>query len=143
MKSHLLSIATVGKFQGGKLSSQVSKAKNKEEAIYQISSLPGMAVELDYDASSDVGELIKFGRQHSVSIIFRTQEGILVENLQALQRGLGAEKSTWRQRFLYCEFPLASVPIETAKALYPRASELGDVIVPADILPSIYKQWKH
>jgi hypothetical protein len=129
--------------QGGKLNSQVSKSKNKEEAIDLISSLPGMTVELDYDASSDVAELIKLGHPRGVSIIFRTQETILVESLRALQRGLTAEKGTWRERLLCCKFPLTSIPAEIAKTLYSRASQLRDVIVPADVLLSPYEQWKN
>ncbi len=122
---------------------QISKATSKEEAIAQISSLPGTTVELEYDARSDLRELLELSRQHGVAIIFNNQECILVESLQALERGLAAEKTTWRQRFLYCAFSLGLVPTKTAKDLYTRASELGDTIVPADILPSIYSHWKN
>jgi hypothetical protein len=127
----------------GELNPQISKAMSKEEAIAQLSSLPGAAVELEYDARSDLRELLELSRQHGVGIIFKTQECILVESLQALERGLAAEKTTWRQRFLYCAFSLGLVPANTAKDLYTRASELDDTIVPADTLPSIYSYWKN
>lgn len=125
------------------MNSQVSKAMNKEEAMIQISSLSGTTVELDYDARTDVVELIKLGRQHGVGILFRAQELILVESLRALKRGLDAEKNTWRQRILCCTFNLSTLPADDAKDLYARASELGDTIVPADLLSSFYEQWKN
>jgi len=120
------------------------KATGKAAAAAAIEGRASPLVELDYKSGgADVLELGKLGRQRGVSVLYRTQEAIAVENLRALKRGLGLAKDTFRQRHLICMFDLAAVPADDATWIWERAAELGDVIVPGDMLPNLYAQWKN
>jgi len=75
-------------------------------------------------------------------VLFSPTQAVLVDSLDGLRRGLEAEKNTWRSRQLLCQFDLNAIPADEAKQLWARASELGDLIVPASGIKSLQVHWK-
>ncbi len=102
-------------------------AHSKAEARKVIEHGQCEELELDYaEAWRHSAELSRLGLQHGVRVVSRGVDYIAVASLPALMDGLAKDKSTYRQRNLYCGFPLSLVPPEQLKLLVQRAIMYGD-----------------
>lgn len=115
-------------------------AKTKEQAIEAIQSQAARIVDLDYpDGGADAIELGRLGRKFYVGVSFRFQESIVVKNIEALRTGLERDKTSFRQRFICCDFNIKAKDIKEAQAL---ASKWGDIILPEGMHPNSTLIWE-
>lgn len=125
------------------MQSEPIQAQDRASAISLIERQKSRVVELDYQSGDDdFSHLARLGHQHGVTVLFSPAQAVLVDSLDGLRRGLEAEKTTWRSRQLLCQFDLNAIPADDAKQLWARASELGDLIVPASGIKSLQVHWK-
>ncbi|MFC3468839.1 hypothetical protein ACFOHT_03055 [Massilia oculi] len=119
------------------------QAQDRASAIALIERQKSKLVELDYQSGSDdYSHLARLGQQHGVTVLFAPQQAVLIDSLDGLRRGLEAAKTTWRSRQLLCQFNLNAIPADDAKQLWARASQLGDLIVPANGIKALQVHWK-
>lgn len=72
---------------------------------------------------------------------YRGQENIAVGSLVALVAGLSRPKLTFRQRNLYCQFDLDTLPATDLAKLEAKATALGDYILAGYLLRDIDFRW--
>lgn len=117
-------------------------ARSKQEAICLIEAQKSACIELDYaEGACDIVDISRLGREYRVAVMFRGQEAILVQSFNALKSGLQREKNTFRQRHLFCEFDLTSIPTEELWKVEERAACLGDLIFPFSTFINPYDTW--
>lgn len=106
-------------------------------------SASGIAVvELDYEAGwQDAIELGRMGQKVGVRVEFRGQESMAVQSLIALVAGLSRPKQTFRQRNLYCQFELGTLPAGELARPEAKATALGDYILAGYLLRDVHGHW--
>ena len=102
-------------------------ARSKTEALRLLDTRGITALELDYESGwQDAIELGRLGDKVGVRVEYRGHENIAVSSPAALAAGLARPKTTFRQRNLYCQFELSSLPASELESLDARAASLGD-----------------
>lgn len=118
-------------------------ARNRSSAIEHISARAEDTVDLDYETAwEDALELGRLGQQRGVIVQFRTVEHVSVDSPEALAIGLRKEKQTFRQRYLYCKFDMATVDESRLCELEALAIEHGDYILPGHLLQEPTVTWR-
>ena len=118
-------------------------ANDRSSAIEHINAQAEDIVDLDYESAwEDSMELGRLGQQCGVVVQFRTVEHIAVDSPQALITGLRQEKVTFRQRYLYCRFDMATVDEVRLCELEALAIEHGDYILPGHLLQEPTVTWQ-
>jgi len=118
-------------------------ARSRASAVAYISASTKGTVELDYETAwEDAIELGRLGQKLGVDVHYRTVEHICVESAAALTRGLREKKLTFRQRYLYCEFDMVSLPEALLCELESLAIEHGDYILPGHLIRESTLVWR-
>lgn len=121
----------------------VHVAHNRANALEQILSQVTGTVDLDYETGwEDALELAGVGQKYGVAVQFRTLEHIAVRSPEALANGLRAQKSTFRQRHLYCLFDLTLMSDLLLTELEARAIEHGDYILGGHLIKETTLVWE-
>lgn len=119
-----------------------ARAGTREEALRLLNMDGIVVVELDYESGwQDAIELGRMGQKTGVRVEYRGQENIAVGSLVALVAGLSRPKLTFRQRNLYCQFDLDTLPATDLAKLEAKATALGDYILAGYLLRDIDFRW--
>lgn len=117
-------------------------ARDRASAVKHICGRAAGMVELDYETAwQDAIDLEHLGRQHGVNVQYRAVEHVSVASPEALVRGLGMEKPTFRQRYLYCRFDMAALSEDTLRKLEELAIEHGDYLMPGHLFKEATLIW--
>jgi len=117
-------------------------AGTKGEAIRLLEAAGVGLVELDYQSGwQDVPELSRLGEKAGIRVEYRGHESVVVKSPAALAAGLRRPKLTFRQRNLYCQFELGSLPPAELESLESKAARLGDYILAGHLLREIDATW--
>lgn len=119
-----------------------ARAGTKEEALRLLTASGIEVVELDYESGwQDALELGRMGQKVGIRVEFRGQENIVVQSQAALVAGLSRPKLTFRQRNLYCQFDLGTLPVGELVRLEAKATALGDYILAGHLLRDVDGRW--
>ncbi|MDW3683014.1 PHA-granule associated protein 4 [Cupriavidus sp. CV2] len=119
-----------------------TRAGTKAEALRLLKTEGVTVVELDYEAGwQDAIELGRLGQKAGIRVEYRGQENIAVSSPAALVAGLALPKTTFRQRNLYCQFELSSLPASELESLEAKAASLGDYILAGHLLRDVDAEW--
>lgn len=122
----------------------IMRAGSKAEALrfLTLEQAPFMGLELDYETGwQDAVELGRLGEKRGIKVQYRGQESIAVRSREALSEGLAKPKTTFRQRNLYCQFDLGTLPDHELVELEAKASRLGDYILAGHLLRDVDSIW--
>ncbi|WP_405124653.1 PHA-granule associated protein 4 [Ralstonia pseudosolanacearum] len=119
-----------------------ARADTREEALRLLNVNGITVVELDYETGwQDAIELGRMGQKVGIRVEFRGHESIAVYSLIALVVGLLRPKLTFRQRHLYCQFDLATLPTDELAKLEAKATALGDYILAGHLMRDVDGRW--
>ncbi|WP_459204762.1 PHA-granule associated protein 4 [Ralstonia pseudosolanacearum] len=119
-----------------------ARAGTREEALRLLNMDGIVVVELDYESGwQDAVELGRMGQKAGIRVEFRGQENIAVGSITALVAGLSRPKQTFRQRNLYCQFDLDTLPATDLAKLEAKATALGDYILAGHLLRDVDGRW--
>jgi hypothetical protein len=119
-----------------------ARAGTRGEALKLLETEGVTAVELDYESGwQDAIELGRLGDKRGVRVEYRGHENIAVSSPAALVAGLSRPKATFRQRNLYCQFELRSLPASELESLEAKAASLGDYILAGHLLRELDAVW--
>ncbi|WP_316150630.1 PHA-granule associated protein 4 [Cupriavidus sp. BIC8F] len=119
-----------------------ARAGTKEEALRLLETDGVTVVELDYESGwQDAIELGRLGDKRGIRIEYRGHENIAVSSPAALVAGLSRPKTTFRQRNLYCQFELSSLPASELESLEAKAARLGDYILAGRLMREVDAEW--
>lgn len=100
------------------------------------------ALDLDYELGwQDAIELGRLGQKAGIRVEYRSHENIAVNSPAALVAGLSRPKASFRQRNLYCQFELSSLPASELESLEAKAAKLGDYISAGSLLRDVDAVW--
>ncbi|TDF63208.1 PHA-granule associated protein 4 [Cupriavidus sp. L7L] len=118
--------------------------RSKLEALHALGMRASETIELEYETAwRDAVELGRLGLRHGIRVVTRGTDYIVVSSPAALEAGLLAQKTTFRQRNLHCDFSLSLIPPDRLAELERRASMLGDLILPLSMLRAEpHERWK-
>lgn len=119
-----------------------ARAMSRGEAMHLLKAAGVGLVELDYETGwQDAPELGRLGEEAGIRVAYRGYESIAVKSPAALAAGLKHQKMTIRQRNLFCQFELGSLPARELEALEARAARLGDYILAGHLLREVDSTW--
>jgi len=119
-----------------------ARATTKGEAIHLLKAAGVGLIELDYETGwQDASELGRLGEEAGIRVAYRGHESIAVRSPAALAAGLKRQKMTTRQRNLFCQFELGSMPARDLEALEAKAARLGDYILSGHLLREVDSTW--
>ena len=118
-------------------------ARSKTEALRLLDAKGITALELDYESGwQDAIELGRLGQKIGIRVEYRGHESIVVKSPAALAAGLKRPKLTFRQRNLFCQFELSSLPADELESLEAKAARLGDYILAGHLMRDVDTEWK-
>jgi len=118
-------------------------AATKGEALKLLETVGVTVVELDYESGwQDAIELGRLGEKLGIRVQYRGHESIVVKSPAALAAGLKRPKLTFRQRNLFCQFELSSLPADELESLEAKAARLGDYILAGHLMRDVDTEWK-
>lgn len=119
-----------------------ARAATKGEALCLLKAAGVGLVELDYESGwQDASELGRLGEESGIRVEYRGHESVVVKSPAALAAGLKRQKMTFRQRNLFCQFELGSLPAAELEALEAKAARLGDYILAGHLLREVDATW--
>jgi len=119
-----------------------ARAGTKEEALKLLETKGVMVVELDYESGwQDAIELGRLGEKLGIRVAYRGHESVAVKSPAALIAGLKRQKTTFRQRNLYCEFSFDRLTENDLATLEAKASSLGDYILAGHLMQDVDEVW--
>ncbi|MCK4161837.1 PHA-granule associated protein 4 [Ralstonia pseudosolanacearum] len=119
-----------------------ARAGTREEALRLLSTSGIAVVELDYENGwQDAVELGRSGQKVGIRVEFRSHESIAVRSPAALIAGLVRPKTTFRQRNLYCQFDLDTLPTGDLGRFEAKAAALGDYILGGHLMQDVDARW--
>lgn len=114
----------------------------REEALRLLKTDGIAVVVLDYESGwQDAVELGRMGQKVGIRVEFRGLENVAVRSLEALVAGLSRAKLTFRQRNLYCQFDLDTLPVGELEKLEAKAAAPGDYILGGHLLHDVDTRW--
>ncbi|CAG2160640.1 PHA-granule associated protein 4 [Cupriavidus numazuensis] len=117
-------------------------AKSRTEALRLLDTKGITTLELDYESAwQDAIELGRLGDKLGIRVTYRGHENIAVKSRAALVAGLRRQKTTFRQRNLYCEFRLDRLTENDLATLEAKASSLGDYILAGHLMRDVDEVW--
>lgn len=117
-------------------------ARSKTEALRLLDTKGITALELDYESGwQDAIELGRLGQKIGIRVEYRGHESIVVKSPAALAAGLKRPKLTFRQRNLFCQFELSSLPAGELERLEAKAATLGDYILAGHLMRDVDAEW--
>lgn len=121
----------------------IVRAGSKAEALRLLATDDVLTLELDYETGwQDAVELGRLGEKRGIRVQYRGHESIAVQSREALIAGLTQPKKTFRQRNLYCQFDLGTLPDEELLDLEAKATRLGDYILAGHLLRALDAVWQ-
>lgn len=119
-----------------------ARAGTKGEALRLLETEGVTVVDLDYESAwQDAIELGRLGNKRGIRVEYRGHENIAVISPAALVAGLLRQKTTFRQRNLYCQFELNDLPTDELESLEAKAAKLGDYILAGHLLRDVDAVW--